>query len=77
MAQLTVRKLPDEVLRALKIRAARHGRSAEAEHRLILIQALRGGGNDFWQEADALRRASAGRQRHDSTRLLRQMRRER
>ena len=77
MGQLTVRKLPEETLRALKIRAAQHGRSAEAEHRLILIQALRAAGGDFWAQADALRRASAGRQRHDSTRLLRQMRRER
>ena len=77
MAQLTVRKLPDEILRALKIRAAQHGRSAEAEHRLILMRALRAAGGDFWTQADALRRASAGRQRHSSTRLLRQMRRER
>ena len=40
MAQLIVRDLDAELVRALKQRAARHGRSAEAEHRLILAQAL-------------------------------------
>lgn len=40
MAQLIVRGLPDEVVRALKLRAARHGRSAEAEHREILHDVL-------------------------------------
>lgn len=41
MAQLVVRKLSPDVVKALKLRAARHGRSAEAEHRLILEEALR------------------------------------
>ncbi len=41
MAQLIVRNLDEEVVRQLKIRAARHGRSAEAEHREILCEALR------------------------------------
>jgi antitoxin FitA len=36
MAMLTVRNLPDEVHRALKVRAAQHGRSTEAEVRDIL-----------------------------------------
>lgn len=40
MAQLIVRNLPDDVVRALKVRAARHGRSAEAEHREILREVL-------------------------------------
>lgn len=38
--QLIVRNLEDEVVEALRKRAARHGRSAEAEHRLILRAAL-------------------------------------
>ncbi len=42
MAQLIVRNLDEEVVRRLKVRAAQHGRSAEAEHRLILEEALRG-----------------------------------
>jgi plasmid stability protein len=40
MAQLIVRKLDDDVVDALKQAAARHGRSAEAEHRQILRDAL-------------------------------------
>jgi plasmid stability protein len=36
MAMLTVRNLPDEVHRALRVRAAQHGRSTEAEVREIL-----------------------------------------
>jgi len=41
MAVLTVRNLPDEVHRALRLRAAEHGRSTEAEVRDILAQAVR------------------------------------
>ena len=37
---LHVRNLDDEIIARLKRRAARHGRSAEAEHREILKQAL-------------------------------------
>src|SRR6218665_346731 len=40
MAVLTVRNVPDEVHRALRVRAAGHGRSAEAEVREILSAAL-------------------------------------
>jgi antitoxin FitA len=40
MAQLLVRDIETEVVRELKIRAARHGRSAEEEHRRILREAL-------------------------------------
>ncbi len=38
--QLIVRNLEEEVVRELRFRAARHGRSAEAEHREILREAL-------------------------------------
>ena len=40
MAQLIVRKLDQDLVRRLKIRAAGHGHSMEAEHREILEQAL-------------------------------------
>jgi antitoxin FitA len=40
MRSVTIRKVPDEVHRAIKLRAARHGRSAEAEMREILEQAV-------------------------------------
>ena len=41
MATITVRGLDDDVVRALKIRAAREGRSMEAEVRSILTDATR------------------------------------
>jgi len=44
MAQLLVRDIEGEVVRELKVRAARHGHSAEEEHRRILREALRSGG---------------------------------
>lgn len=37
---MIVRDIPQELVGALKRRAARHGRSAEAEHRIILRAAL-------------------------------------
>lgn len=40
MADLIVRGLDEELVKSLKERAARHGRSAEAEHRAILAAAL-------------------------------------
>ena len=40
MAMLTVRNIPDEVHRALRVRAARQGHSLEAEVRQILASAV-------------------------------------
>jgi len=40
MSQLIVRNLDETIVQALKEQAARHGRSAEAEHREILKEAL-------------------------------------
>jgi antitoxin FitA len=40
MASLVIRNLDTRIVEALKTRAARHGRSAEAEHRALLEQAL-------------------------------------
>jgi len=40
MADLLVRGVDEEIVRALKERAGAHGRSAEAEHREILAAAL-------------------------------------
>ena len=41
MAAVTIRNLSEETHRALKVRAAQHGRSAEAEMRDILEAAVR------------------------------------
>lgn len=40
MAMLTVRNLPDDIHRALRVLAAQHGRSTEAEVREILARAV-------------------------------------
>jgi plasmid stability protein len=44
MAAVTIRKLSEAAHRALKVRAARHNRSAEAEMRAILEDAVRPAG---------------------------------
>ena len=41
MANLSIRNLPDEVHRALRVRAARKGRSTEAEVRAILEDSVK------------------------------------
>ncbi len=40
MANLVVRNLDQHIVDALKQRATRHGRSAEAEHRALLEESL-------------------------------------
>jgi len=74
MGRLTVRKVDDEIIRRLKIRAAERGRSAEAEHREILEQALAEEvAEDFWALADRLRNEGP-RMPGDSADVIRQMR---
>ncbi|MFO1037808.1 MAG: Arc family DNA-binding protein [Geminicoccaceae bacterium] len=41
MAAVTIRNFPEEVHRALKVRAAQHNRSVEAEMRATLAAAVR------------------------------------
>jgi antitoxin FitA len=78
MGQLTVRRVDDEIIRRLKIRAAEHGRSAEAEHREILKRALlpQAATEDFWALADRLRREGP-KMPGDSADIIRQIRDER
>jgi plasmid stability protein len=72
MPQLLVRDVPLDVVEALKRRAAERGRSAEAEHRTILEEALRAGRAGFWQRAAALRAATRGRLPVEGVELIRQ-----
>lgn len=51
MAQLIVRELEDTVVRALKLRAAKKGVSAEAEHRAILREVLLGRSSRSFKDA--------------------------
>ncbi len=70
MGQLIVRGLDDAIIQALKQRAARTGRAAEAEHRAILEQALRPETESFAQAAARLR-ARTPPQTTDSTDIVR------
>ncbi|MCE5361238.1 FitA-like ribbon-helix-helix domain-containing protein [Candidatus Igneacidithiobacillus taiwanensis] len=45
MRSITIRNVPDEVHRAIRVRAALHGRSTEAEIRDILEKAARPSGS--------------------------------
>lgn len=69
MPQLTVRNVHEHVVRALKQRAAAHGRSAEAEHREILRAALVETEDGFAARAAALRKRL--RSSVDSSELIR------
>lgn len=60
MATLTVRGLDDDLVRKLRVRAAEHGRSAEAEHREILRQVLVSGAPP--DRAEIARRLAAFRE---------------
>jgi antitoxin FitA len=73
MAQVLVRGLDDEVVDRLKERAARNGRSLEAELRVVLIaMAERKPVADPLAEARKIREMFAGRQFSDSTELIRE-----
>jgi antitoxin FitA len=79
MATLTVRNLDDDVVRALRIRAAEHGRSAEAEHRDILRTVLIQGAPSPPRQAAAdrlaeFRHRTAGRGSTTSAELLEESR---
>ena len=75
---LHVRNLDDDLIAKLKIRAARHGRSAEAEHREIQRHAqATAGGPGFADLAAELRRLTASRKQTPSEVLLREGRDER
>lgn len=75
---LHVRNVDDELIVRLKRRAARHGRSAEAEHREILAQALsRESAPEFEDLAADLRRLLQGRRHTPAEDLMREGRDER
>lgn len=73
MATLNVRNLDDKLVAQLKQRAARHGRSAEAEHREILKQALKSETDLSWDELAARsREMTKGRDGPPSEVLIRE-----
>ena len=75
---LHVRNLDDDLIARLKRRAARHGRSTEAEHREILRLALASDiETSFETLAADLRQLTARRKQTPSEDLLREGRKER
>ena len=81
MAQLLVRNVSEDVVQALKARAAAHGRSVEAEHRALLEAAIDADRvrrvEEFKVKAEALRRRLEGRTFTPSEVLIRESRDER
>lgn len=75
---LQVRNLDDDLILRLKRRAARHGRSTEAEHREILRQALSSEVEpSFMELAAELRALTKGRRHTPAEALMREGRDER
>lgn len=83
MASLHVRNIEDDIVARLKERAAQNGRSAEAEHRAILREALDNESTSaarkaqWLARADAFRKSLEGRHHTPSEVLLRESRDER
>ncbi len=71
MAQVLVRDLDRDVVETIRESARRHGRSLEAELRVILEDAARRRSTDFWEIAERLRKRTIDRQRTDSAELIR------
>lgn len=80
MPTLTVRNLDEEIVRRLRIRAAEHGRSAEAEHREILRLVLETDDKQRVERQEAarrladFRRRTAGRRSSSTAALLQETR---
>lgn len=72
---MVIRNIDDEVMIKLRLRAARHGRSMEAEVREILrVTASGEPGGDFWERAARLRAATAERVQTPAEVLIRDTR---
>ena len=73
MATLTIRNLDPDVVTALKARATRNRRSLEAEVRLLLRDAVDGGGRTSLRElADRIAALTPDVPQTDSTELVRE-----
>jgi plasmid stability protein len=70
VASLSVRNLEDELIARLRRRAARHGRSAEAEVRDILRRALSSEDEASFEDLAAELRALTAGRRHTPAEVL-------
>ena len=71
MSQLLVRNVPENVVAALKRRAKVNGRSVEAEHRMLLEEALKPRLEKFIERATYWQEKTKGRIKPDSADLIR------
>lgn len=72
---MVIRNIEDEVMFKLRLRAARHGRSMEAEVREILrVTAAGEPSADFWDRAARLREATKARAQTPAEAILRETR---
>lgn len=71
MAQVLIRNLDDDVVARLRERAAREGRSLEAELRVILGRAVETPAT-VTAEVERVRALLAGRRFEDSTEMIRE-----
>ncbi|MGH7815559.1 MAG: FitA-like ribbon-helix-helix domain-containing protein [Candidatus Binataceae bacterium] len=72
-SSLNVRKIDGDLIARLKRRAARHGRSAEAEHREILRHALAVEAEPNFEDLAAeIRKMTSGRRHTPSEVLMRE-----
>lgn len=71
MGDLLVRNIDDALIHLLEQRAAAHRRSIEAEHRMILQEALLAEDGIFARRARRWRCRTAGRHATDSAELIR------
>ncbi|MEN3952140.1 hypothetical protein [Iodidimonas sp. SYSU 1G8] len=74
MGDITIRKLDDDVIRGLAIRAAKRGVSREEESRRILTEAVRRSVDDVWERLASHREETRGTHQTDSAELLREIR---
>jgi antitoxin FitA len=76
MAQVLVRNLKGAVVARLRKRARTRGRSLQAEVKSILEEAAKEVPDDFWTEADRIRKRlhRSGRKFSDSAVLIRESR---
>jgi plasmid stability protein len=72
MGQVSVRNLPTEVVRKLKIRAKQHRRSLQEELKDILENAAQQNAKDVQARVNRVRKLFAGRKFNDSSDLIRQ-----
>jgi plasmid stability protein len=72
MAQVLVRKLPDDVVARLKARAARARHSLEQELRQILIKAAQPGRDEVLADLDRIRALTPKVPQTDSATLIRE-----